>query len=161
MDRRPDHDRNRTPREGIQGRRRPLQAGGSHDRSTTGRWTGPAATSGIGPGAEPLQALEAPPLDVVTTTRENALWVHLAGEADLGNHEVLKARLDRLELDGTRAVHLVLSELTFCDLSAFRHLIAFAGRVNAAGRELSAHGACPTLKKIARLLNVGQELHFV
>jgi anti-anti-sigma factor len=103
----------------------------------------------------------APPLDIETAADENTVWVHLRGEADLGNHEKLHAALARVQLEGAQAVHLVLTELTFCDLCAFRHLVAFAGRVRAAGRELSAHGACPTVKKVAGLLNVARDLHFV
>jgi anti-anti-sigma factor len=102
-----------------------------------------------------------PPLDIETTTSKNALWVHLRGEADLGNHERLHAGLSHVRLEGAKAVHLVLTDLTFCDLCAFRHLVAFATRVQAAGRELTAHGACPSLKKIAVLLNVSHHLHFV
>jgi anti-anti-sigma factor len=102
-----------------------------------------------------------PPLHIETTTRENALWVHLRGEADLGNHERLHSGLTKLKLDGAEAVHLVLTDFTFCDVPAFRHLVDFAGRVRAAGRELSAHDASPTIQKVARLLNVANELHFV
>ncbi len=104
---------------------------------------------------------ETPPLDIETTASENTLWVHLRGEADLGNHEQLHAELTHVELDGADAVHLVLDDLTFCDLCALRHLVAFAAQVRAAGRKLSAHGACPTIQKVARLLNVAHELHFV
>jgi len=114
------------------------------------------------PGApQAANLFEAPPLGIQTMARENALWVELRGEADLGNHEQLLAGLARVKLDGADAVHLVLTELTFCDLCAYRHIIAFATRVRAAGRELSAHGASPTIKKIARLLNVTGMLHFV
>lgn len=89
------------------------------------------------------------------------MWVRLRGEADLGNHEQLHFGLTQVQLDGAKAVHLELTELTFCDLCALRHLVAFAAKVREAGRELFSHGACPTIKKIARLLNVAHELHFV
>jgi anti-anti-sigma factor len=110
--------------------------------------------------ASPLDFL-AQPLRVETTARENALWVHLRGEADLANHEELESALTRVEVDRADAVHLVLTELTFCDLCAFRHLVAFAHRVRETGRELSAHGACPTIKKVAGLLDVAHVLRFV
>jgi anti-anti-sigma factor len=100
-------------------------------------------------------------LQIETTARQNEVWVHLRGEADLGNHERLGSGLSQVELDGADAVHLMLTDLTFCDLSAFRHLVAFAARVRGAGRELFAHEACPTIKKVAGLLNVSKELHFV
>lgn len=135
------------------------QAGGTGRASGSRRpTTGRASERGL---TLPPEAFATPALDVETTTSQNALWIHVRGEADLGNHEVLHARLGQVRLDQAKAVHLVLSELTFIDVCAFRHLVAFATRVRSAGRELSAHGACPTLKKIARLLNVSQELHFV
>lgn len=122
---------------------------------------GQSCTSSRAGHPQAANLFEAPPLDVETTARENALWVEVRGEADLGNHEQLLAGLTRVKLDGADAVHLVLTELTFCDLCAYRHIISFATRVRAAGRELSAHGASPTIKKIAGLLNVAGVLHFV
>jgi len=123
--------------------------------------TGQGCTSSRAGPPQVANLFEPPPLGIETTARENALWVELRGEADLGNHEQLLAGLTRVRLDGADAVHLVLTELTFCDLSAHRHIIAFATRVRAAGRELSAHGASPTIKKLAGLLNVAGVLHFV
>lgn len=122
---------------------------------------GQSCTSSRAGHPQAANLFEAPSLDVETTARENALWVEVRGEADLGNHEQLLAGLTRVKLDGADAVHLVLTELTFCDLCAYRHIISFATRVRAAGRELSAHGASPTIKKIAGLLNVAGVLHFV
>lgn len=100
-------------------------------------------------------------LSIGTITRDNGLWVHLRGEADLGNQDILRAGLARVEIYGPHEVHLVLAKLTFCDLCAFRDLLAFAARVRAAGRGLSVHGACPMLRKIAGLLDVTQQLDFV
>ena len=122
---------------------------------------GQSCTSSRAGHPQAANLFEAPSLGVETTARENALWVEVRGEADLGNHEQLLAGLTRVKLDGADAVHLVLTELTFCDLCAYRHIISFATRVRAAGRELSAHGASPTIKKIAGLLNVAGVLHFV
>lgn len=122
---------------------------------------GQSCTSSRAGHPQAANLFEAPSLDVETIARENALWVEVRGEADLGNHEQLLAGLTRVKLDGADAVHLVLTELTFCDLCAYRHIISFATRVRAAGRELSAHGASPTIKKIAGLLNVAGVLHFV
>lgn len=133
-----------------------------HDRiRSTWVGTGHSCSSSRAVPTLATNLFEAPPLGVETTARENALWVELTGEADLGNHEQLLAGLTRVRLDGADAVHLVLTELTFCDLCAYRHIISFATRVRAAGRELSAHGASPTIKKIAGLLNVAGVLHFV
>lgn len=103
------------------------------------------------------------PIDLVVETirEQNSLWVCLRGEADLGNHQRLQRELAGIDLDGAASVHLVLNELSFCDLYALRHLLTFATRVRAAGREFDARGACATLKKVATLLQVTEELHFV
>ena len=143
---------------------------------TVGRPDGPRPTGGIrsapcSPGQDPAVNAVAPSpcaatpppgeLSIDTITRNHGLWVQLRGEADLGNQDTLRATLAEVEIDGIHEVHLVLAKLTFCDLCAFRDLLAFAARVRAAGRELSVHGACPMLRKIARLLDVTQQLHFV
>lgn len=149
MTRRQDHNRNRNHL-------------GDLGHSCSNALPGTGHTAGrdgaIAPGPD---LFAVPALNIETTSREDGLWVHVRGEADLGNHEVLQIGLTRVELDGANAVHLGLSDLTFCDLSAFRHLVTFAIRVRGAGRDLSAHGACPTIRKVARLLDVSQELHFV
>lgn len=134
-----------------------------HHNRIRSPWVGNGQSCASSRAGHPQAAnlFEAPSLDVETIARENALWVEVRGEADLGNHEQLLAGLTRVKLDGADAVHLVLTELTFCDLCAYRHIISFATRVRAAGRELSAHGASPTIKKIAGLLNVAGVLHFV
>lgn len=149
MTRRQDHNRNRNHLGGL-----------GHSCSDVHPSTG-RTTEKDGSVAPQADLFEVPALAIETTAREDGLWVHLRGEADLGNHELLRSWLTRVELAGAGAVHLGLSDLTFCDLSAFRHLVAFAVRVRDTGRDLSAHGACPTIRKVARLLNVSQELHFV
>ena len=149
MTRRQDHNRNRN-------HLGDLGHSCSDAHPNTGRTVGKEGT--VAPSAD---LFEAPALAIETTSRDDGLWVHLRGEADLGNHEMLRSGLTGVELAGAGAVHLGLSDLTFCDLSAFRHLVAFAIRVRDTGRDLSAHGACPTIRKVARLLNVSQELNFV
>jgi anti-anti-sigma factor len=155
------HHDNRNRNNGADpGRRRPTP----HDSRSAGKGPriGDASTHRAGGSAlEPLEHVPVPPLHIETTKRENTVLVHLRGEADLGNHEQLRSGLLQVRLDGADAVHLMLSELTFCDLCALRHLVAFAGRVREAGRQLSAHGARPTIKKVAGLVNVAHELHFV
>ena len=162
MTRRPDHSRNGT-RWGTTGHHTTgSQAGGGRPTSSRNRSDDLAAsTAQNGPVHEAPGPFELPLLDVETIARNNALWVHLRGEADIGNHLLLHTGLTQVRLHGAEAVHLVLTELTFCDVYAFRHLVAFARRVRAGNQELSAHGACPTIKKIARLLDVAHDFHFV
>lgn len=133
------------------------------DPAAPGASTAPSSTclQQDAPLAEPDLDSTVPDLAVETEVGPDGLWVRLRGEADLANHETLRSELGRIRLEGAHAVHLVLVELTFCDLYAFRHLVAFAEQVTAAGAEISAHGACPTLKKMARVMQVVQDLHFV
>lgn len=160
--RRPPHNRIRTGW-GQASRQRTAPEGGTSRAGNNARKSADPDPSRPANSAAhySLSGCVTPPLDIETIARQNALWIHLRGEADLGNHERLHSGLTQVELDGARAVHLVLTDFTFCDVPAFRHLVDFAGRVRAAGRELSAHGACPTIRKVARLLNVDDELHFV
>ena len=109
----------------------------------------------------PAPPFETPAIDIETAAYNEALWVHLRGEADLGNHHQLHAGLTRVELAGADHVHLVLTELTFCDVYCMSHLVHFAARVRTANQRLSAHGASPTIKKVARMLDLAQQLRFV
>ena len=166
MTRHADHKRIRTFRE-VEGRGRTTghtSAGRGMSRSRRSGSPADADLDQTSPD-EPAGRFEPPAIDVEldfqSTARKRELWVHLRGEADLANHEQLHRGLTRAELDRADEVHLVLDELTFCDLYAFRQLVGFAGEVRARGRQIFSHGACPTLKKIARLMNVAQDLHFV
>ena len=65
---------------------------------------GQSCTSSRAGHPQAANLFEAPSLGVETTARENALWVELRGEADLGNHEQLLAGLTRVRLDGDRII---------------------------------------------------------
>lgn len=108
--------------------------------------------------AAPQAVLE---LEVRTSAEGDDLWVFLRGEADLGNHELLQVALARIRVDGVAQVHLVLAELAFCDLYAFRDIVAFAGRVRAARIGFVAHGARPMLRTMATVVDVTRRLRFV
>ena len=62
---------------------------------------------------------------------------------------------DEILLGSGKRVTVVL------DITQWGWVHIVLGLVLAAGRELSVHGACPMLRKIARLLDVTQQLHFV
>lgn len=104
---------------------------------------------------------ELPELDVTTLTAfDDELIVVLTGEADLTNHESLRASLAEVDPTRVRTTHLELSGLEFCDLAAFRQLLAFAGRVRAADRRVFVYGANPTLRKVAGFLGAGDVVDF-
>ncbi|HSE10634.1 MAG TPA: hypothetical protein VLB29_18365 [Nocardioidaceae bacterium] len=74
---------------------------------------------------------------------------------------MLHTALARVELDHAEACHLVLTDFTFCDVCAFRHLLSFAERVRSAGRRFDAHDAGPPIRKLAGLLSATSKLNFV
>jgi anti-anti-sigma regulatory factor len=71
----------------------------------------------------------------------DALCIEVVGEADFATHLELKAALARIHLGGTGPVRLRLDRLTFCDVLAFRHLVAFASLVRDHHRDLRTFGA--------------------
>ncbi|MGZ4493859.1 MAG: STAS domain-containing protein [Nocardioides sp.] len=103
----------------------------------------------------------APELHVTTLVAENELLVVLRGEADLTNHLDLRSSLAEVELTGADAVHLELSGLAFCDLEAFRQLLAFAIHVRSTGRQVCVHGASSTIKKVAHFLQASDVMDCV
>jgi hypothetical protein len=70
----------------------------------------------------------------------------------------LEVALEHVELDDTRSVHLHVTELDFADAATIRRLTAFARQVRRAGHDVKTCGASPTLRKVARLLQVHDDL---
>ena len=101
-----------------------------------------------------------PELDIAAIVSENEMIVVLRGEADFTNHHQLRSGLANVDMNGTGAVHIELSRLAFCDLSAFREIVAFAGQANTAGRQVVMHGASSTLRKVARVLDGVDAIRF-
>lgn len=97
-------------------------------------------------------------LRIETATGEDIAWVTLQGEADLSTLRNLEAALEHLDLDGASAVHLHVTELDFADIATIRRLTAFAKRAKQTGHEVRTCGANPTLRKVARLLSVHDDL---
>ena len=102
-----------------------------------------------------------PEVDITAIVSDNEMIVVLRGEADFTNHEQLRFGLAEVEMTGTGAVHIELSRLGFCDLSAFREIVSFAARPSASGRQVFMHGASPTLKKVAQVLHGADAIRFV
>lgn len=106
----------------------------------------------------PNGAADTHTLRVETVKREDVAWVILQGEADLATLQELEAALTRVQLDDTKAVHLHLARLTFADVASLRQLTMFARSAKQAGRDIRTCGANPTLRKVARLLEVHEDL---
>ena len=72
-------------------------------------------------------------------------------------HELDQA-LRNIELDGARLVHLDLTQLAFADVATIRRLAAFAGYAKRSGPDVTTCGARPTVRKVANLLRVQDDL---
>ena len=89
----------------------------------------------------------------IDTRREDGVvTIILRGEADIATIDRFEATLERVEIDGARAVHVDLSELEFADVATLRHLIRFAHRARSSGHRVTCGGARPVLRKVAGLL---------
>lgn len=97
-------------------------------------------------------------LRIEAVTGEDITWIVLAGEADISTLGDLEATLDRVELDGTKSVHLHLTGLDFADTATIRRLTLFARQVQQTGHHIKTCGANPTLRKVAGLLQVQDDL---
>ncbi len=105
-------------------------------------------------------ACDASPLQIEATTSDHAIWITVRGEADIANHEQLQAALAAIDFDGTREVHLRLSDLTFCDVQALGHLVNFGSEVRRTGRDLAVHDANRLVQKVTRLIGADDVLRF-
>lgn len=85
-------------------------------------------------------------------------WVVLHGEADLGNREELATTLSALLLNGTRSVHLHLSDLTFADARAVEVLSRFAATARGRGLTVTTCDCTPIVRRVAALLGLEAEL---
>jgi anti-anti-sigma regulatory factor len=97
-------------------------------------------------------------LSVQVIQHDSVARVVLRGEADISTLERLDAALDLVKLHRTRALQLQMSELTFADAATIRRLTLFASHARQTGRRIETCGANPTLRTVARLLNVQDEL---
>jgi anti-anti-sigma factor len=84
--------------------------------------------------------------------------IDIRGEADFSNHTKLQAALSRVTLRGIRVVHVRLTELTFCDLAAFRELLGFTEEARRRCGDITVHDADHTVRRIARVLDVEDQL---
>ena len=98
------------------------------------------------------------PLRVETITNGNTIRILVHGEADIANVNHLDAALTGIPLDGIRSVLLDASELAFVDVAALRRLTVFAQLMKQTGRAFSTCGTTPVLRKVARLLELPDEL---
>src|SRR5512139_1177185 len=97
-------------------------------------------------------------LRIKTIKGEDIAWVILQGEADIATLEDLQAALEHVELDCAKSVHLHMSELDFADVATVRRLTIFAKQAKQTGHRIKTCGASPTVRKVARLLEVQDDL---
>jgi anti-anti-sigma factor len=96
-------------------------------------------------------------LGIETRRQGSVLTLILRGEADIATVDRLEAALTRIEVDGTHAVHVDLTDLDFADVATLRHLMLFARRARSNGHQVTSGGAKPVLRKVANLLG-GEDL---
>jgi anti-sigma B factor antagonist len=96
------------------------------------------------------------PLSIRVTATTYAVWIAVSGELDLSNHDQLAQAFAGLSLAGTSHVYLQLSNLSFCDVAGMRHLLAFIRRAELRGRQVSAHGASRSLRRLCHLMTDGK-----
>ena len=89
---------------------------------------------------------------IETRCHDGVVTLVLRGEADIATVDRLEATLARIEADGTRTVHVDLTELEFADVAALRHLMLFAARARSKGHQVTSSGARPVLRRVAGLL---------
>ena len=97
-------------------------------------------------------------LRVETLQGAHILRVALHGECDFSRIHELDQVLRSIELDGARLVDLDLTHLTFADVATIRRLAAFAGHMKRTGHDVTTNGAHHTLRKVADLLHVQDDL---
>lgn len=101
-----------------------------------------------------------PLFEVVTHTRDGAVWVDLRGELDLAGHERLRETLAVVELGGVRRVHVLMSHLRFCDVRGLGVVASFAAKLRRRGVVVTTRGANGTIRKVAGVLAVSPVLTF-
>jgi anti-anti-sigma factor len=95
---------------------------------------------------------------VETARDEHAARIILHGEIELRTVEALEAAFTSIELDGQRTVQIEVSDLDFVDAAALRRLAALAMRLRQGGYDVTTRGARPVLQRMARVLELSDEL---
>ena len=92
------------------------------------------------------------PLSVAVTTNAGAVWIQIRGELDLATCDDLQTALKAVDFDGADGVHLMLDQLTFCDVAGARILLQFERKARLSGRKTTINGTDPMVRKILTML---------
>jgi anti-sigma B factor antagonist len=90
-------------------------------------------------------------LNVDVVTREREVAIQVSGDVDLATSPQLESVLDRFANDGTGAVTLDLSRVTFFDSSGIRVLVAAKHRYDDLGRPLGLTELSEPVRRVLRL----------
>ncbi|MFL6081083.1 MAG: STAS domain-containing protein [Ornithinibacter sp.] len=118
-------------------------------------------STGLPDGGEKAVNGEGERVHVETRAASGVLSVSIAGEVDLWTLDQLTRRLRDLDLDDGAHVRLELTRLRFADVAAVRVLAGFARHARDTGHPLTTQGAGNTLRKVASLLGVLDDLGLV
>src|SRR3954453_13721498 len=97
---------------------------------------------------------------IAVTTSGSSVQIQICGEIDLTNHTQLQSALSGVELDEAQTVRLDLRGLSFCGLDGCRQLVRFERDARRSGRQISIHGASPTVRKLLGLIAVADIRRF-
>lgn len=97
-------------------------------------------------------------LAVETHDEGNTTHIILRGEADDTNLADLETALAGIQPNGTHELQLEVSDLSFIDVAALRHLTLFARQMKETGREVKTRDAGPMLAQLIRLVGVEDDL---
>ena len=86
------------------------------------------------------------------------VWLLLRGEADIATAAELDTALEAVHLGEHQSVHLHVGELEFVDVATLRQLTLFARRAREAGHTVMTCRAELTLRRVAELLGIQDEL---
>lgn len=108
--------------------------------------------------ADGANTVEVVRVHVETRTGQGVLRVLIDGEVDFCTLAQLGRPLRDLMLDDGVLVQLDLTELRFADVAAVRQLGCFARQARRTGHRVTTRGAGKTLRKVATLLGVADDL---
>lgn len=129
-------------------------------RAAQGARTGAGASNRQNDWAAGADTVELVRVHVETRTGPAVLRVLIDGEVDFCTLAQLGRPLRNLVLDDGVLVQLDLTQLRFADVAAVRQLGRFARHARHTGHRVTTRGASRTLRKVATLLGVADDLGF-
>ena len=100
-------------------------------------------------------------MDIKVSNRDDASWVSLNGEFDLGAAADVEQRLAHVEHHNPETIVLDLRGLTFIDSTGLRTILGADARARVEGRKLRVVPGPPTVHRVFRIALLDQRLDFI